>query len=224
METTLNKNKEGYGYCYTDLAEIHRYLEQNNMRYYQEVETVDGVDYIMTYRFIDGKWEEKPKRGCRVVNAILSGKSNPAQEQGSALTYARRYSLLMAFGLATDDDDAESLSINKEPTINDAKEYVLTFGKNAGKKLGEIDKSYLNWLREYGKDPYIKKCVDLLDPLPSEDEQNEILELMTELHALIDATDTDREQLYKHYGVKSDAELSLEQLKDAVSILEKKAQ
>ena len=222
METTLNKNKEGYGYQYTDLAEIHRYLEENNMRYYQEVETLDGVDYIMTYRFIDGKWEEKPKRGCRVVNAILSGKSNPAQEQGSALTYARRYSLLMAFGLATDDDDAESLSINKEPTLEDAKSYVLTFGKNAGKKLGEIDKSYLNWLREYGKDPYIKKCVDLLDPLPSEEEQQEILELMQELHKLIEETNTDRDKLYSHYKVASDSEMAISQLKDAINKLREK--
>jgi len=119
-ENNLSKNKEGYGYKYTDLAQVHEYLEQNNMKYYQEVETNDkGEDYIVTYRYIDGKWEEKPKRGCKVVNAILSGKSNPAQEQGSALTYARRYSLLMAFGLATEDDDGASLG---KQTGNDKKE------------------------------------------------------------------------------------------------------
>jgi len=39
----------------------------------------------------------------------VSGK-NPAQDYGSALTYARRYSLLLAFGLATADDDAASLN------------------------------------------------------------------------------------------------------------------
>lgn len=110
--TTLKKNKDGYGYKYTELAEIHKYLEENNMKYYQEIETDEntGNDYIMTYRFIDGKWEDKPKRGCKVVDATLQGVKNPAQEQGSALTYARRYSLLMAFGLATEDDDAQSLS------------------------------------------------------------------------------------------------------------------
>lgn len=111
-KTTLKKNKDGYGYKYTELAEIHKYLEENNMKYYQEIETDEntGNDYIMTYRFIDGKWEDKPKRGCKVVDATLQGVKNPAQEQGSALTYARRYSLLMAFGLATEDDDAQSLS------------------------------------------------------------------------------------------------------------------
>lgn len=110
-ETTLNKNKDGYGYKYTELAEIHRYLEENGMKYYQEVETnpINGQDYIMTYRYINGEWEKAPKRGCKVVDATLQGIKNPAQEQGSALTYARRYSLLMAFGLATEDDDGASL-------------------------------------------------------------------------------------------------------------------
>lgn len=111
-KTTLRKNKNGYGYKYTELAEIHKYLEENNMRYYQTIETseLNGCDYIMTYRFIDGKWEDKPKRGCKVTDATLQGVKNPAQEQGSALTYARRYSLLMAFGLATEDDNAQALS------------------------------------------------------------------------------------------------------------------
>ena len=64
----------------------------------------------MTVKVIDGK-ESAPLRGCRVVDASsLVGNSNPAQQLGSALTYARRYSLLMAFGLATEDDDAQSLS------------------------------------------------------------------------------------------------------------------
>ena len=123
METTVKKNTQGYGYKYADMSQIHNYLEDNNMKYYQEVETIDGIDYILTYRYIDGKWEDKPKRGCRVVNAILSGKSNPAQEQGSALTYARRYSLLLAFGLATEDDDGESLT--RPQTINKTMEEAL---------------------------------------------------------------------------------------------------
>lgn len=111
--TNIKKNASGYGYQYTDLAEIHNYLEANNMSYYQYTETDYGVDFIVTVPIING--EEKPaRRGCRVAEAKLSGKSNPAQEQGSAITYARRYSLLMAFGLATTDDDAACLTRNPE--------------------------------------------------------------------------------------------------------------
>lgn len=108
-ETNLKKNREGYGYKYTDLAEIHKYLEENNMRYYQYVEPFEGKDYIMTVPIIDGV-EQKPRRGVQIVDAVLNGIKNPAQEQGSATTYARRYSLLMAFGLATEDDDGASLT------------------------------------------------------------------------------------------------------------------
>ena len=110
----LKKTSAAYNYKYCDLAEIHKYLEENDMRYYQYINTEDGDDFIYTVPIING--EERPaRRGCRVVDAPLSGKSNPAQEQGSAITYARRYSLLMAFGLATEDDDAESLTRPAQP-------------------------------------------------------------------------------------------------------------
>ena len=116
---TVGKNKTAqvgkYSYQYVDIAQIHEYLQSINARYYQFIERTDGDDYIMTVRIIDGK-EMPPLRGCRVVNATLNGVVNPAQEQGSALTYARRYSLLMAFGLATVDDDAQSLSTEKKAT------------------------------------------------------------------------------------------------------------
>lgn len=111
-ETTLRKNANGYNYKYTDLAEIHSYLESRGWSYYQYIEVIDGNDYIMTVCIKDGK-EEAPKRGCRVVQATLKGTNNPAQEQGSALTYARRYSVLMAFGLCTTDDDAACMSVPK---------------------------------------------------------------------------------------------------------------
>lgn len=112
-ETNLKKAKQGYGYKYTELAQINEYLEEKGISYYQIIETEDGNDYVYTIPTIDGK-EQPARRGCRVIQAPLSGKSNPAQEQGSAITYARRYSLLMAFGLATEDDDAASLTRPQE--------------------------------------------------------------------------------------------------------------
>ena len=108
-DTTLKKNAKGYSYKYTDIAEIHEWLDSKGYSYYQYIEPIEGNDYIITVPIIDGK-EMPPRRGCKVIVGALQGKSNPAQEQGSGLTYARRYSLLMAFGLATSDDDAACLT------------------------------------------------------------------------------------------------------------------
>jgi len=108
MSAIIKKNSQGYGYKYTDLAEIHRSLEETGDRYYQEVESVDGYDYIVTHILDETGKEIRKCRGCRIP-ALLGGK-NPAQELGSALTYARRYSLLLAFGLATSDDDGAALN------------------------------------------------------------------------------------------------------------------
>ena len=136
MKTVLNKNAKGYGYKYTDIAEIHNYLEENNMRYIQRVERIDGDDYIFTKRCINDEWENEWLQGCRVVQATLTGVKNPAQEQGSALTYARRYSLLMSFGLSTSDDDAQSLSV---PKTKEEQEEKLRLMKELNRLFEEKD-------------------------------------------------------------------------------------
>ena len=111
MADVLVKNQKAdvgkYSYQYVDIAQIHEYLESIKATYIQQIKRIDNDDYIMTKRCFDGTWEEEWLQGCKVVDATLIGVKNPAQEQGSALTYARRYSLLMAFGLTTEDNDAQ---------------------------------------------------------------------------------------------------------------------
>ena len=140
------------------------------MRYYQFIKRLENDDYIFTQKLKleDSKWvnDGEALQGCKVVDATLMGVSNPAQQQGSALTYARRYSLLMAYGLATEDDDAQSLTKVKEEikTKEQAENYKLTFGKYAGKTLKEIvdtDKNYTNWLYENGKED-VKNYMNLM--------------------------------------------------------------
>ena len=225
-KTTLAKNKEGYGYKYTELAEINAYLAENDMYYYQYTETIDGNDYIMTVPIIEG--EEKPaRRGCRIVQATLQGVKNPAQEQGSALTYARRYSLLMAFGLATEDDDAAALTEKKEVTKEDAESYVFKFGKHKDRKLIDLvndgDK-YIDWLVKNSNDEYLLKCIELLTGIvkPTDEEYDERLELNVKLQRLIVEKDVDFEAMLAYYKVNNLSELSNQQFKDLIERFEKR--
>ena len=232
METILNKNSEGYGYKYTDIAEIHKYLEENGMKYYQEIQTseINGFDYIMTYRFINGKWEEKPKRGCKVVDATLQGIKNPAQVQGSALTYARRYSLLMAFGLATDDDDAQSLTSNLIKTKEDAEKMVVNFGKYNGKTLKEIketNESYLEFILgcEKASESLKNACSMLVEQ--HEDISLELIKLKEKAERLIIEKNVDREEIINAYkkvnpNIKELSDLSKAQFEQIIERLEKK--
>lgn len=143
MSQTVTKNRKAevgkYSYQYVDIAQIHEYLESIGASYYQYITRIDGDDYVMTVKIIKGE-EKPPLMGARVVNATLNGVSNPAQEQGSALTYARRYSLLMAFGLATEDDDAQSLSRPKKATENQVKFLATRYQGEYLQKLLAVNK------------------------------------------------------------------------------------
>lgn len=236
MSTKIQKNKTAdiptksgnkYSYQYVDIAQIHDYLESINAKYIQKIQRLDQDDYIMTKRCFDDKWEDEWLQGCRVVDATLMGVNNPAQQQGSAITYARRYSLLMAFGLATEDDDAASLSVPKEITQEDADTYKLTFGKYKGKTFKEIQEEkpdYLDWLLDNSKDESIKKMIELATGKKtlSEEEQKDTLNKLAVLNDLMNRANVDREALYNHYKVKSNSQMSLEQIEDAIKIIKEK--
>ena len=230
MANTIAKNKtakiptksgKDYSYQYTDLASINRWLDENGLDYYQEVETnpVNGKDYINTWRYINGEWEDKPKRGCQVVDATLLGVSNPAQQNGSALTYARRYSLCLAFGLATEDDDGAMVG---EPTKEDAENYTFKSGKHEGwtlKKVIEEDKKFLKWLLNNSKDERLLKMIELLTgEVPMSDEEwDEQLDLTQRLQEIIVEKELDVEAICKHYKVERLTDLKKEQIKEIIA-------
>lgn len=111
----VKTNAKGHGYKYTDIAGVNLYLEEMGESYYQYTESFDGKDYIMTVKIdAEGK-ESKPLRGCQIVEGKILPTGNVVQQLGAALTYARRYSLYMAYGLASEDDDAACLNEPPQP-------------------------------------------------------------------------------------------------------------
>lgn len=220
MKNTIAKKTEGYGYKYTELADINKYCLENDITYYQEVETneINQKDYIITYlRTGDDELFSK-HRGCQIVEARLSGINNPVQAYGSSLTYCRRYSLLMALGLATEDDDGASLS---EMTKEEAEKYVINFGKHKGKLLIDLIKDedpYIDWLLGNSKDEGLLKAIELLTgrTQKTEDEWDDRLELDKKLQEIIVNKGLDVEAICKYYKVARTTELSDEQVKEII--------
>lgn len=100
-DKTVNvKTKTGgsYSYAYSTLAEIHRYLEESHQRYKAYIKNVDGNDYMFIKQFDeDGK----------LIDELQGAKIPPVQgvqDYGGVLTSVRRFSLLMAYGLACEDE------------------------------------------------------------------------------------------------------------------------
>lgn len=219
-KSTIAKKTEGYGYRYTELADINKYCEDNNITYFQEVETneINQKDYIITYLVSEDGSNIVKHRGCQIVEARLSGINNPVQAYGSSLTYCRRYSLLMALGLATEDDDGASLS---EMTEEQAKEYVINFGKHKGSKLIDLienDDTYIDWLLKSSNNQEVLKAIELLTgrvPLTDE-EWDKKLELTQKLQEVIVEKELDMDKICKYYKVKNIGQLSEEQIKEII--------
>ena len=222
-KNTIKKNKEGYGYTYTDITAINNYCMENGITYYQEVETceINGKDYIITY--LTENEETKRYRGCEIVQATLQGIKNPVQEYGSSLTYCRRYSLLMALGLATEDNDAQDLTISTINTKEDALKMTINFGKYNGKTLSEIqdDESYLKYLFNNSEDENIVKAVSLITgwETKTDGQMKEAVKLLTTIKDLMSAKNIFSEELIEVFGKKSN-EMTNEELKEVIKWLE----
>lgn len=136
---------------------------------------------------------------------------------------------LAMFGLGLSLYAGEDLP-EEEMTEEKAKEYKFEKGKHQGKTILEIqdeDVGYLQWTLDNGKDEKIKQMITIVTglvptPIPSEEEQQERLELLAKMSELITKTNTDHEKLLKHYKVTSNGDMTTDQLKDAIKVMESK--
>lgn len=152
MVSTVKKKSNGYNYKYAELAQIHEELEAQGITYYQYIDYDQNADadYIYTV-IIKGDKESQPRRGCRVIIGH-EAKMSAAQAQGSALTYARRYSLLMALGWATEDDDGATAG--KQPEQRFSGGNKINFAE-VRDRLTEIDS--LDELNNYWKELHLSE-------------------------------------------------------------------
>ena len=107
----VGKGKEGYGYNYADLASvmdaIRKPLSENNIAYSQSHYTVmkpNGKLYVGTQLLLmhsSGEWIKSTLE----IPVPQMKQLQPAQLIGVVATYARRYLLQAAVGLASEDTD-----------------------------------------------------------------------------------------------------------------------
>lgn len=190
-------------------------LMQVGERYYVKATAslTDGKEWVNNTAYAR---EEETKKGM-----------DGSQITGASSSYARKYALNGLF-LIDDVKDSDSTNTGAEVTLEEAEKYVLTFGKHNGRLLKEVceeDDRYINWLFESEKtDEVIKKYITLLTgkvELSDEEEEKKLM-LMAEINTLVAITGSDFEKILKHYGVKTTADMTIEQLKDCKATLEKK--
>lgn len=112
------------------------------------------------------QWPETGDRGVQVTTQIMhvSGQwqrgvldmpvaKNDAQAFGSATTYACRYAFMAALGLPPVDDDGNAATAappKREDVAasDDPANFVVPFGKNKGKRMGDLSPQALGWYAE----------------------------------------------------------------------------
>lgn len=139
-ESKVVKNKStGYGYKYSNLADLHRAGVKIPKMRVKPTEFGEFIEYF----------DEEAKEwhiGARIV-PFEAKNMNAAQAYGAALTYARRYTVQMAESVACDDDDAveKSKPIKQQSSSGSTVEpsekqlgYLKKLLKDAGKGEEEI--------------------------------------------------------------------------------------
>lgn len=133
-ETKIIGNKsEGHNYHYASLADIARQgitIPKMRVAYTGEKDASGNpIEYVEA--LVGNDWV----RGARVV-VPSNTRMNEAQAYGSALTYARRYTVLTLLGIACDDDDKIEVHSEADQKANEtaAKEELHALYDQAGGK------------------------------------------------------------------------------------------
>lgn len=124
-------------------------------------------------------------------------------------------------------EEVQNAINNQEVTQEEADSYTLTFGKHKGKTLKEVYKEapdYIEWMLGNSNDERMIKLIEMATgiEIPTEEESNQRIKLMAKLNELVEETECDYEALKRHYKVSSNNEMTIVQLQEAISTLEKR--
>lgn len=197
---TIYENEQGWNY-FTD----------GRTGWVKTGATVNGIEHIEYLPIMDYKNKSIQ------LESITSFDVNKTIQRSLTKALARH-------GLGLYIYAGEDLPEQGIETKEDAEKLVITFGKYKDKTLkeiNEVNQGYMYWLLENGNET-IKTAVQLMGIKEmNEEEANEKMMLMQELAGIMQEKDIPREKLYKKFNVNSDTELTIEQLKKAIELLNK---
>lgn len=190
------------------LMTLNDELIQIGERYYVKATATifDATDKIVNTSYAR---EEETKKGM-----------DGSQITGASSSYARKYCLN---GLLLIDDVKDSDYTNGivEMTPDEAKNYVLDFGKHKGKKLVDLldDEGYINYLLNNSNNPSVLKAIELLTgQTPKTEEQwDDQIEKTQKLMQVIIEKGIDTDRILEHYHVKSLNNLTEEQIDEMLN-------
>lgn len=162
-DKTVNvKTKTGgsYSYSYSTLAEIHRYLEETGQKYEAFIQKVEGEDYMFIRKLGE---KETTLQGAKIPS--VSG----VQDYGGVLTSVRRFSLLMAYGLACEDEP-----VNK-PVENSVDKWKTMHKASPNRPASDKQKAAIRTLAErLDKDTF--EIMDLIKMADNAEKASKIIE------------------------------------------------
>ena len=169
---TMPKNKDGYGYKYTDLdtitSVIKPILARHDIAYMQSVGTNEQGQNILTTRIFnrDGEYIED----STILPIIQGTKNNSAQTLGMSITYMRRYALCAMFGITSDEDvDANTFNApqqtqapqnvqNVASAMNGAVTETRNIGVEIKNLLESVDANGMAIFTENDKERFRAEC------------------------------------------------------------------
>lgn len=95
------KSGQSFRYKFTSLAQIHEYLDEKGWSYEATINKVEGEDYMFITKINEKDERSEPLQEARIPKPDKM----TVQDYGSILSSVRRYSLQMAYGLASEDED-----------------------------------------------------------------------------------------------------------------------
>lgn len=103
----MKKASKGFKFKYTNLSDIEKklipVLEEKKIGYVHRLDISEGSNVLNTSIFCLDTGETQSHR-LVIPPAVKLAGMNDYQSLGSALTYFRRYHLVVAFGILTDED------------------------------------------------------------------------------------------------------------------------